>query len=66
MYFPDISIAIGMTSVQSVNMPVLQISRIQQEHDENETNLKYKHGEQLKYANLQAENELREVINSLN
>lgn len=41
------------------------ISRIQQEHDEKETNLIYKHGEQLKYANLQAENELREKTMSM-
>ncbi|WOG95304.1 hypothetical protein DCAR_0414616 [Daucus carota subsp. sativus] len=41
------------------------ISRIQQEHDEKETNLIYKHSEQLKYANIQAENELREKTMSM-
>ncbi|KAK1373226.1 Synaptonemal complex protein 1 [Heracleum sosnowskyi] len=41
------------------------ISRIQQEHDEKETNLIFKHGEQIKCANLQAENELREKTMSM-
>lgn len=39
----------------------MQVSRLQQEYDKKELNLKADHSEELKRAHLQAENELKEV-----
>lgn len=40
---------------------ILQVSRLHQEYDRKELNLQAEHGEELKCAQLQAENELKEV-----
>ena len=43
----------------------LQVNQMQQEHDKKQLSLIAEHNEQLKRAQLQAENELREVPHTL-
>lgn len=44
-----------------MSLHILQVSRLQQEYDRKELNVKAEHGEELKRSQLQAENELKEV-----